>query len=189
MNRSSRRDVLKGIGVGTATLVGGAGVASARPPSEGDTIVDVAVAADGFDVLVAAVQEAGLVGALSGNRQLTVFAPTDTAFGKLGVTADNVGDVDFEAAVGTSLAEILTYHVTPGRRKAVSIVNANQVPTLNGAKVDVDGTNLNGDQADIVATNIEASNGFVHVIDGVLLPEADDEEEDDEEEEYEEDDD
>jgi uncharacterized surface protein with fasciclin (FAS1) repeats len=132
--------------------------------------VDVAVEADGFDVLVAAVQEAGLVDALSGNRQLTVFAPTDGAFGELGVTADNVGDVDFEAAVGASLANVLTYHVVPGRRKAQSIVTSDGVPTLNGARVDVDGTDLNGDQADIVATDIEASNGIVHVIDGVLLP-------------------
>jgi hypothetical protein len=87
------------------------------------------------------------------------------------------------------LRAILTYHVIPGRRKEASIVNANQVPTLNGAKVKVDGTNLNGDQADIVATNIEASNGIIHVIDGVLLPgadEDDDEEEEDEEEEEEE---
>jgi uncharacterized surface protein with fasciclin (FAS1) repeats len=167
---ANRRTVLKGVGAGTATLLGGVGAAAAKPPSQGDTIVDVASAADDFDVLVAAVQEAGLVDALSGNRQLTVFAPTDEAFGALGVTADNVGDVDFEAAVGASLAEILTYHVVPGRRKANSIVNADSVPTLNGAKVDVDGTDLNGDQADIVTTNIEASNGFIHVIDGVLQP-------------------
>ena len=167
---ANRRTVLKGVGAGTATLLGGVGAAAAKPPSQGDTIVDVASAADDFDVLVAAVQEAGLVDALSGNRQLTVFAPTDEAFGALGVTADNVGDVDFEAAVGASLAEILTYHVVPGRRKANSIVNADSVPTLNGVKVDVDGTDLNGDQADIVTTNIEASNGFIHVIDGVLQP-------------------
>ena len=167
---ANRRTVLKGVGAGTATLLGGVGAAAAKPPSQGDTIVDVASAADGFDVLVAAVQEAGLVDALSGNRQLTVFAPTDEAFGALGVTADNVGDVDFEAAVGASLAEILTYHVVPGRRKANSIVNADSVPTLNGVKVDVDGTDLNGDQADIVDTNIEASNGFIPVIDGVLQP-------------------
>jgi len=170
MSDHFRRDVLKGIGAGTTVLVGGAGAASASPPSEGDTIVDVAIEADGFDVLVAAVQEAGLVEALSGNRQLTLFAPTDDAFGELGVTADNVGDVDFEAAVGASLAEILTYHVTPGRRRARSVVSADQVPTLNGTPVAVDGTDLNGDQADIVDTDIEASNGFVHVIDGVLQP-------------------
>jgi len=162
---ANRRTVLKGVGAGTATLLGGVGAAAAKPPSQGDTIVDVAVAADGFDVLVAAVQEAGLVDTLSGNRQLTVFAPTDEAFNDAGITADNVGDVDDEF-----LTNVLTYHVVPGRRKANSIVNADSVPTLNGAKVDVDGTDLNGDQADIVDTNIEASNGFIHVIDGVLQP-------------------
>ena len=166
----NRRTAFKSVGAGTVALLGGVGTGAAAPPSAGDTIVDVAVAADDFDVLVAAVQEAGLVETLDGNRQLTVFAPTDGAFGELDVTADNVGDVDFEAAVGASLTEILTYHVVPGRRKANSIVNADSVPTLNGAKVDVDGTDLNGDQADIVDTDIEASNGVVHVIDGVLLP-------------------
>jgi uncharacterized surface protein with fasciclin (FAS1) repeats len=164
---ANRRTVLKGVGAGTATLLGGVGAAAAKPPSEGDTIVDVAVAADDFDVLVAAVQDAGLVDALSGNRQLTVFAPTDEAFGEaldaLGV--GGLDDIDDE-----TLAEILTYHVVPGRRKAKSIVNADSVPTLNGAKVAVDGTDLNGGQAEIVATDISASNGFVHVIDGVLLP-------------------
>lgn len=166
----TRRTLLRRIGAGTVLLAGGVGTASAGPPSEGDTIVDVASAADGFDVLVAAVQEAGLVDALSGNRQLTVLGPTDAAFGALGVTADNVGDVDFEAAVGATLPEILTYHVVPGRRAARSIVNVDELPTLNGATVDVDGTTLNDGHADIVATDIEASNGFVHAIDGVLLP-------------------
>ncbi|OYR74128.1 hypothetical protein DJ71_19350, partial [Halorubrum sp. E3] len=145
--------------------LGGVGAAAAKPPSQGDTIVDVAVAADGFDVLVAAVQEAGLVDTLSGNRQLTVFAPTDEAFDAAGITADNVGDVDDEF-----LTDVLTYHVVPGRRKANSIVNADSVPTLNGATVDVDGTVLNDGQAEIAETNIEASNGVIHVIDGVLLP-------------------
>ena len=149
--------------MGTATLLGGVGAATAKPPSQGDTIVDVAVAADGFDVLVAAVRETGLVDTLSGNRQLTVFAPTDEAFEAAGITADNVDEVD-------GLGDVLTYHVVPGRRKAASIVDADSVPTLNGAKIDVDGTDLNGDQADIVDTNIEASNGFIHVIDGVLQP-------------------
>ena len=166
MNSPSRRDVLKGIGGAGALALGGVGAASARgPPSEGDTIVDVAVAADGFDVLVAAVKEAGLVDALSGNRQLTVFAPTDEAFNAAGITVDNVDEVDDEF-----LLNVLTYHVVPGRRDAESITGSSKVPTLNGALVNVDGTDLNGDQADIVATNIEASNGIVHVIDGVLLP-------------------
>jgi uncharacterized surface protein with fasciclin (FAS1) repeats len=162
---TDRRTVLRSLAAGTALLAGGVGAAAARPPRDGDTIVDVAVAADGFDTLVAAVAEAGLVDALDGNRQLTVFAPTDAAFEAAGITPDNVGDVDDEFLLNT-----LTYHVVPGRRRARSIVNTAGVPTLNGARVDVDGTSLNGDQADIVATDIEASNGFVHVIDGVLLP-------------------
>ncbi|OYR44267.1 fasciclin domain-containing protein [Halorubrum sp. Eb13] len=164
---ANRRTVLRGVGAGTAALLGGVGTAAAKPPSEGKTIVDVADDADGFDVLVAAVKKAGLAGALRGNRQLTVFAPTDAAFDDAleSLGADSLAEVDDE-----TLANILTYHVVPGRRKANSIVNADEVPTLNGAKVDVDGTDLNGDQADIVITDIEASNGFVHVIDGVLLP-------------------
>ena len=175
---SNRRTVLKAIGAGTAALVGGAGVVSASPggrgpPSKGDTIVDIAVNAEGFDVLVAAVKEADLVETLSGNRQLTVFAPTDGAFDNLGVTADNVGDIDFEKEVGATLPEILTYHVTPGRRNAKSVTTSDELPTLNGAKIDVGGPNgtvLNEGQATIIDTDIPASNGIIHVIDGVLLP-------------------
>ncbi|QKY16345.1 fasciclin domain-containing protein [Halorubrum sp. CBA1229] len=164
---ANRRTVLKGVGAGTVALLGGVGTGAAKPPSQGDTVVDVASGDERLEVLVAAVQEAGLVETLSGNRQLTVFAPTNEAFGDAleALGADSLDDVDDEA-----LANILTYHVVPGRRKANSIVNADSVPTLNGAKVDVDGTDLNGDQADIVDTNIEASNGIIHVIDGVLLP-------------------
>lgn len=162
---TDRRTVLKSVGAGTAALLGGVGTAAAERPSEGDTIVDVAVAADGFDVLVAAVQEAGLVGALSGDRQLSVFAPTDAAFNDAGITADNVDEVDDEF-----LLDVLTYHVTPGRRDAESVTTSDEVPTLNGALIDVDGTTLNDGQAEIVATDIEASNGIIHVIDGVLLP-------------------
>lgn len=173
MTDPKRRHVLKAIGSTGILLAGGVGTAAAgrRSGASGDeTIVDIAAAADGFDVLVAAVQEAGLVETLSGNRQLTVFAPTDEAFGELGVTPDNVGDTDFEAAVGASLVEILTYHVSSGRRYSESVVNAPQVPTLNGASIDVDGPVLNDGQAEIVATDIETSNGVIHAIDGVLLP-------------------
>jgi uncharacterized surface protein with fasciclin (FAS1) repeats len=162
----TRRTLLKTLGSTVAVGAVGVGQAGAREGARGDdTVVDVAVSADDFDVLVAAVQEGGLVDALSGNRQITVFAPTDAAFNDAGITVDNVGDLD-EAF----LANVLTYHVTPGRRYADSVVDAPQVPTLNGASVAVDGTVLNDGQAEIVATNIEAGNGVVHVIDGVLLP-------------------
>ena len=168
-----RRSALKKIGGAAALMsVGGAGVASARGGprngASGDgTIVDTAKGNDDFSILVQAVVKAGLVDALSGRRQLTVFAPTNAAFAALleATPYDSLDDIPEETLRG-----ILLYHVTPGRRYASSVVNAPQVPTLNGASIDVDGTDLNGDQADIVATDIEASNGVVHVIDGVLLP-------------------
>ncbi|MHB9288580.1 fasciclin domain-containing protein [Halobacteriales archaeon Cl-PHB] len=166
MTTHDRRTFLQAVGTTGAVLTGGVAAAGARKGARGDTtIVDLAVDAEGFDVLVAAVAEAGLVDTLSGNRQLTVFAPTDAAFEALGITADTVGDPGEEF-----LVDVLTYHVTPGRRYADSIVNAPRFSTLNGADVTVDGTTLNGGQADIVATDLEASNGVVHVIDGVLLP-------------------
>ena len=171
--------MLKGIGVGTAALVGGAGIASARPgdggpPSDGPTIVDVAVENE-FNVLVAAVQEAELVDALSGNRQFTVFAPTDAAFNSIGISLEEGDLVVKEPAaslLGPSLTlrDVLTYHVTFGRKDAEDVTTSDELPTLNGAKIDVNGTNLNGDQADIDTTNIMASNGIIHAIDGVLLP-------------------
>lgn len=159
------------MGAGAAVGIAGVGTSAAAGPgtrqgARGDaTIVEKAITADDFDVLVAAVQEAGLVGTLSGDDQFTVFAPTDEAFNDAGINADNVDKVDDEF-----LLNVLLYHVTGGRRYARSVVNAPEIEMLNGGTVVVDGTNLNGDQADIVATNIEASNGVIHVIDGVLLP-------------------
>jgi len=169
---STRRNVLKGIGIGSLGLLATTGTASARGgrragASGGDTLVDVAVEADDFNILVAAVEEAGLVDALSGNRQLTVFAPTDGAFealaDELGIGVEDLLELD-------DLADILLYHVTSGRRFADSVVNAPKIEMLNGDTVGVDGTTLNDGQAEIVATDIEASNGVIHVIDGVLLP-------------------
>jgi len=162
-----RRRVLQTLGIGTAALVGGVGTTTARKGASGDdTIVDIAVdTEDEFNVLVAAVQEAELVDALSGDQQWTVFAPTDEAFNAAGITKDSVGEVDDEF-----LLNVLTYHVTWGRRYAASIVNPAPVETLNGESVGTDGPELTGGQATIVETNIEASNGVVHVIDGVLLP-------------------
>ncbi len=185
MSDHFRRDVLRGIGVGTATLVGGVGAASAKPPSEGETIVDVAKGVDRFSTLVAAVERAGLVEALSGNRQLTLFAPNNEAFGDL---LDALGLDELDDVPEERLRAILLYHVIPGRRKAASVVNADQVPTLNGARIDVEGTSLNpeGDfPADIVTPNLaDASNGIVHEIDGVLNPadQAEDDADDDEDE-------
>lgn len=168
MRRTHRRTVLKSLGSAGVLLAGSVGTTGARDKdgARGDeTLVDVAKAAGGFDVLVAAVEEAGLVDTLSGNRQLTVFAPTDEAFNAAGITAENVTHVDRRF-----LVNVLTYHVTPGRRYSESVVNAPRLSTLNGGFVAVDGTELNDGMADIIKTDIEASNGVIHVIDGVLLP-------------------
>jgi uncharacterized surface protein with fasciclin (FAS1) repeats len=106
--------------------------------------------------------DADLVDTLTGNRQLTVFSPTDEAFDEvLDIGPDDVGDVN-----DTQLLTILTYHVTPGRRYERSVVNASMIPTLNGARIDVD-SELSGE---IVATDVEASNGLLHAIDTVLQP-------------------
>jgi len=168
MINPKRRNVLKLIGGTGALIAGGIGTAGARggPPSDGETIVDIAIDND-FDVLVAAVQEAGLADALSANRQLTVFAPTDEAFEEL---ADELGVEVEDLLELENLEDILLYHVTSGRRFANSVVTAPRIKMLNGDTVDVDGTELNDGQAEIVTPDIEASNGVIHVIDGVLLP-------------------
>lgn len=167
---AKRRTVLKAVGsAGILLGIGGASSAAAAGgrPSDSDTLVDVAVASDDFEVLVEAVTKAGLVDALSGNRQLTVFAPTDEAFANLleELGVGGLADLDDDL-----LVDVLTYHVVPGRRFAASVVNARKLPTLNGAPIEVDGTELNDGQATITDTDIEASNGVIHVIDGVLLP-------------------
>lgn len=156
-----------------------AGHAGAKPGTA--TIVDVVLVNDGeFDVLQAAVIEAGLAGALSSTDvQYTVFAPTDWAFvstfrGLLGdntlTEADviafiNAGGVDTAFGDG-ALANILLYHVTNGRRTSTSVLAAPRYAMLNGEALSRS-TLLS---AGIAATNISASNGVIHVINSVLLP-------------------
>lgn len=166
-----RRKFLRTAGTAGAILaVGGVGTASAREgkrqgASAEGTIVDLAVN-NGFNVLAAAVTEAGLIETLSGNRQFTVFAPTDAAFNAVGITENNVGGLDDDV-----LLDVLLNHVTPGRRYSPSVVNVPKVRMLNGEFVTVEGTVLNGGEAELQASDfvdLEASNGVVHVINGVL---------------------
>jgi len=135
------------------------------------TIVDIAVADGRFTTLVAAVEAAGLVDALSGEGPLTVFAPTDDAFAAafeaLGIeAADLLADTD-------TLTSILLYHVVEGQVMAEDVVGLDAAPTLNGAEISIsvtdDGVFLN-DDIQVIITDIVASNGVIHVIDGVLLP-------------------
>jgi uncharacterized surface protein with fasciclin (FAS1) repeats len=132
-------------------------------------IVDTAVAAGTFKTLVAAVTAAGLVDTLKGDGPFTVFAPSDDAFAKLPAgTVEGLVKPENLA----KLTAILTYHVMAGKVMAKDVGGKKLSPaTVNGATLDVDGTNgvhVNG--ASVTAADIECSNGVIHVIDAVLMP-------------------
>ena len=132
------------------------------------TIVDVAIAAGSFQTLVQAVQAAGLVETLKGEGPFTVFAPTDAAFAKL-----PKGTVEALLQDKAKLTSILTYHVVPGKLLAADVVKSKSLTTVQGQKLTVDaskGAKING--ANIVKTDVLASNGVIHVIDAVVLPAA-----------------
>jgi len=155
--------------VAASTLI--AAPVAARQP--GSTIVDTALAvneASGeFDELIAAVSRAGFVGTLNGNRQFTVFAPTDAAFEAL-YDALGVSSVD-DIPVDT-LRAVLLHHVAPGERFSGDVVASTRVRTLNRDFVvpSVDGGAAYVDGAQILLADVDASNGVIHVIDAVLLP-------------------
>jgi len=149
-------------------------LASAQPSvkeKSNKTIVDVAVAAGNFTTLVTAVKAAGLVETLQGTGPFTVFAPTDAAFAKL-----PPGTIEALLADKEKLTALLTYHVVAGRVMAGDIIKANgaKPATVNGQALDVVLKNgkvyVNG--AQVVTADINASNGVIHVIDTVLLPDA-----------------
>ena len=131
-------------------------------------IVDTAVAAGTFKTLAAAVTAAGLVDTLKGAGPFTVFAPSDDAFAKL-----PAGTVEALLADIPKLTAILTYHVVAGKVMAADVVkmNGQSAATLNGASVKVStdsGVQLN-DVINVTATDIECTNGVIHVIDAVLI--------------------
>ncbi len=136
-------------------------------------LVDTAVAAGQFKTLAAAVKAAGLVDALKGEGPLTVFAPTDEAFAKL-----PAGTVEtlLKPENKQKLIDILTYHVVKGNVPASKVVGLTGATTLNGQRVDikVDGGKVKVDNANVVKTDINCSNGVIHVIDAVILPATDD---------------
>lgn len=142
--------------------------AGAQPGSE--TIVEIAAGSEDFEVLVAAVTRAGLAGALSGNDQLTVFAPTDAAFEEtFEADEEALKDLINSGALDGSLADILLYHVTEGRRISTSVLAAPEYEMLNGDTLTQEELLTAGlGQGPL---NISASNGVIHVLtEGVLLP-------------------
>jgi len=130
-------------------------------------IVETAVSAGAFNTLVAAVKAAGLVETLKGKGPFTVFAPNDSAFAKL-----PAGTLESLLKDKEKLTSILTYHVVSGKVTAAEVVKINSAKTLNGRSLTIK-TDKNGvmvDNARVVATDIECSNGVIHVIDTVVIP-------------------
>jgi uncharacterized surface protein with fasciclin (FAS1) repeats len=159
----------------TAPAAAGTTAADAAMAAEND-IVDTAIAAGDFTTLVAGVRAAGLEATLRGEGPFTVFAPTDDAFAAL---PPGTVETLLEDPTG-DLATILTYHVVPGAVLAADVVglDGQDVATVEGASFSIgvgsDGsvtlTDAAGNEAAVVITDIETSNGIIHVIDGVLLP-------------------
>ena len=129
-------------------------------------IVDTAIAAGDFTTLIAAVQAAGLEETLRGEGPFTVFAPTDAAFAALpeGTVEALLNDIP-------TLTSILTYHVVPGAVMSSALTDGMVAETVNGQSVTftVQGS-VAVDNANVTAADIEASNGVIHVIDAVILP-------------------
>lgn len=158
----------------------GAAFAVCAPAFAGDTIVDKAVATDSLSTLVTAVKAADLAGTLSGDGPFTVFAPTNEAFAAL-----PEGTLDAVLADKDALTGILTYHVVGGAEvPAADLIGmiksdggSHPVSTVAGgtftAAIEGDSvvlTDAQGNKATVIATDVDASNGIVHVIDAVLMP-------------------
>ncbi len=132
-------------------------------------IVDTAIAAGQFETLVAAVQAAGLVDTLKGEGPFTVFAPNDAAFAALPAgTVENL----LKPENKDMLVAVLTYHVIPGKVMAADIAGKKMaVVTVQGSTLAIDASNgVMVDMATVIAADIETSNGVIHVIDQVVLP-------------------
>ena len=157
-----------------AVALSAAGLAVAGSYGNKQTIVDVAVGNPDFSTLVTALKAADLVGTLQGDGPFTVFAPTNAAFAKLPAgTVENL----LKPENKDQLVAVLTYHVVAGEVKAADVVKLTEAATVNGQNIDINTSNgvtvgnaANG-TATVVTTDIDASNGVIHVIDSVILPE------------------
>jgi uncharacterized surface protein with fasciclin (FAS1) repeats len=157
------------VSVGAAAMLGIAVEAASGADADMD-LVDTAVAAGNFQTLAAALTAADLVKTLKGDGPFTVFAPTDEAFAKLPAgTVENLlkpENID-------QLTAILTHHVVPGAVTAEQVVRLDEARTVGGQSIRIStaGGSVVVDGAKVVATDIMASNGVIHVIDSVILPE------------------
>jgi len=132
-------------------------------------IIEVAVSNGSFNTLAAALEAAGLVETLKGEGPFTVFAPTDEAFAKL---PEGTVDSLLKPENRDQLIAVLTYHVLPGKVTASEVVGLTSAETVNGQSVSINvrGETVMIDNATIAAADVMASNGVIHVIDEVILP-------------------
>lgn len=137
------------------------------PPATAD-IVETAVAAGNFTTLAQALEAAGLVETLKGEGPFTVFAPTDEAFAAL-----PAGTLEALLADRGELRKVLTYHVVAGRVTSEQVATMSSATTVEGSpvRISVDGGQVKINDATVTTADVEASNGTIHVIDRVLLPE------------------
>jgi uncharacterized surface protein with fasciclin (FAS1) repeats len=160
------------IGIGViAVLLASSMMATAAPADKAGAkdIVDTAVSAGSFTTLAKALEAADLVGTLKGAGPFTVFAPTDEAFAKLAAGA--VADL-LKPENKDKLRAILTYHVVAGNLMAAQVVKLSSAKTVNGHNVQIStsGNTVKVNDARVVKADMAASNGVIHVVDTVLLP-------------------
>jgi uncharacterized surface protein with fasciclin (FAS1) repeats len=154
--------------VAAASLLAFSSVALAdNHGGEQKNIVETAVDAGNFTTLATALTEAGLIETLSGEGPFTVFAPTDEAFAKI-----PAADLEAILADKELLTSILTYHVVAGKVMSSDVVNLSSATTVQGSDINITVTDagVQVDGANVVAVDIEASNGVIHVIDTVITP-------------------
>ena len=171
MTGSSKRKVSAGILIAAMTLTLSLSIGAVAQPQAAATknIVETAIAAGSFKTLATALTAAGLVDTLKGTGPFTVFAPTDEAFAKLpaGTLQDLLKPENKE-----KLAAILTYHVVPGQVMAAQVSKMASAKTVNGksAAIKVSSGSVMVDGSKVIKTDILCSNGVIHVIDSVMLP-------------------
>ncbi len=139
-------------------------MAEAKP-----TLVEVAAGNEDFTTLVTALKAAGLTEVLAGEGPYTVFAPTNEAFAAL---PEGTVESLLKPENRDQLVAVLTYHVVPGAVYAEDVVELEGATTVEGSSIEIAATmgTVKVDNAQVVATDIEASNGVIHVIDAVILP-------------------
>ncbi|MBT8211870.1 MAG: fasciclin domain-containing protein [Acidimicrobiia bacterium] len=160
---------MKIFALGLALALAGPSVApDAAPVTPEDDIVEVAKAAGSFTTLLTAVEAAGLVDVLKGEGPFTVFAPTDEAFAK-------IPEADLQALLNDTeaLKAVLLYHVVSGAVSAADVMGLTSAETVNGSSVSISAGEgvVMVDGATVITADIEASNGIIHVIDTVIIPE------------------